>query len=108
MATDPRRLRPSELCRLLNSSPLGEVFNKRQLYRHRTRAGLRIGHSKSVDLLRYGPNVSNRWSVRKLTCFEIELFKVARAVQREVTRIRRVLQRAGLEPKNAATPEVLP
>lgn len=30
------------------------------------------------------------------------------AVRREVTRIRRVLQRAGLEPKNAATPEVLP
>ena len=53
MATDPRRLRPSELCRLLNSSPLGEVFNERQLYRHRTRAGLRIGDSKSVDLLRY-------------------------------------------------------
>ena len=53
MATDPRKLRPSELCRLLNSTPLGEVLSERQLYRHRTRAGLRIGDSRHVDLLRY-------------------------------------------------------
>ncbi|GIW55543.1 MAG: hypothetical protein KatS3mg082_1947 [Nitrospiraceae bacterium] len=53
MATDPRRLRPSELCRLLNSTPLGEVINERQLHRHRTRAGMRIGDGRHVDLLRY-------------------------------------------------------
>lgn len=53
MATDPRNLRPIELCRLLNSTPLGEVINERQLYRHRTRAGLRIGDAKRLDLLRY-------------------------------------------------------
>jgi len=53
MATDPRKLRPSELCRLLNSTPLGEVINERQLHRHRTRAGLRIGDARHVDLLRY-------------------------------------------------------
>jgi hypothetical protein len=32
---------------------LGEVINERQLYRHRTRAGLRIGDARHVDLLRY-------------------------------------------------------
>jgi len=53
MASDPRKLRPSELCRLLNSTPLGEVINERQLHRHRTRAGLRIGDGRFVDLLRY-------------------------------------------------------
>ncbi len=53
MANDPRKLRPSELCRLLNSTPLGEVINERQLHRHRTRAGLRIGDGRHVDLLRY-------------------------------------------------------
>ena len=53
MASDPRRLRPSELCRLLNSTPLGEVINDRQLYRHRTRAGNRVGDGKHIDLLRY-------------------------------------------------------
>ena len=51
--TDPRKLRPSELCRLLNSTPLGEVINDSQLRRHRTRAGLRIGDARHVDLVRY-------------------------------------------------------
>ena len=53
MASDPRKLRPSELCRFLNSTPLGEVINERQLHRHRTRAGLKIGDARHVDLLRY-------------------------------------------------------
>jgi hypothetical protein len=53
MATDPRRLKPSELCRLLNSTPRGEVISERQLYRHRSRAGMRIGDGKHVDLIRY-------------------------------------------------------
>ena len=53
MATDPRRMRPGELCRLLNSTPLGEVLSERQLHRHRTRAGLRIGDGQHVDLLKY-------------------------------------------------------
>lgn len=53
MATDPRKLRPSEMCRLLNSTPLGEVIDQRQLSRHRTRAGLRIGDARHVDLVRY-------------------------------------------------------
>jgi hypothetical protein len=51
--TDPRKLRPSELCRLLNSTPLGEVINQGQLRRHRTQAGLRIGDARHVDLVRY-------------------------------------------------------
>lgn len=53
MASDPRKLRPSELCRLLNSTPLGEVISEQLLRRHRTRAGLRIGDDRHVDLLRY-------------------------------------------------------
>jgi hypothetical protein len=53
VAIDPRKLKPSELCRLLNSTPLGAVIDDRQLYRHRMRAGLRVGDSKHVDLLRY-------------------------------------------------------
>lgn len=53
MATDPRKLRPSELCRLLNSTPLGEVTNERQIYRLRSRFGLQIGNGQHVDLLRF-------------------------------------------------------
>ena len=40
MPIDPRRLRPAELCRLLNSTPLGEVINTVLLRHHRERAGL--------------------------------------------------------------------
>lgn len=50
---DPRKLRPAELCRLLNSTPAGEVISERQLLRHRNRAGLRIGDGSTLDLLRY-------------------------------------------------------
>jgi len=50
-AIDVRHLRPSELCRLLNSA--GEVINERQLHRHRTRAGFRVGDATHIDLFRY-------------------------------------------------------
>ena len=53
MALDSRRLRPGELCGLLNSTPLGEVINVRQLRRHRNRAGVRVGDARHVDLARY-------------------------------------------------------
>lgn len=50
---DPRHLKPSELCRLLNSTPLRTVIDERQLYRHRMRAGFRIGDGRHIDLFRY-------------------------------------------------------
>ncbi len=53
MATDPRKLKPNELTRLVNSTPLGTVISERQLHRHRTRAGYRIGDDKTIDLFRY-------------------------------------------------------
>jgi hypothetical protein len=52
-AIDIRKLRPSELCKLLNSTPMGEVISERQLHRHRVRAGYRIGDGRHVDLFRY-------------------------------------------------------
>ena len=53
MGVDLQQLRPTYLARLLNATPLGEVINDRQLRRHRTRAGLRDGDEKTVDLFRY-------------------------------------------------------
>jgi len=56
VAIDPRQLRPGELCRLLNSTPLGPVIGERQLHRHRTRAGFRVAAEADparVDLFRY-------------------------------------------------------
>ena len=48
-----RKLRSSDLCRLLNSTPLGEVIGERELHRHHNRAGFRIGDGRHIDLLRY-------------------------------------------------------
>ena len=48
--TDPRNLRPVDLARALNSTPLGEVTSERQLYRHRIRAGFRIGDGRHIDM----------------------------------------------------------
>lgn len=53
MAIDPRQLKPAQLVQLLNSTPLREVISERQLHRHRSRAGLRIGDGRTVNLLRY-------------------------------------------------------
>ena len=53
MAIDPRNLKPADLARLLNSTPLGTVIDERHLYRHRMRAGFRIGDGRRVDLFRY-------------------------------------------------------
>ena len=56
MPIDPRKLKPGELARLLNSTPLGEVVSERQLHRHRTSAGFRVaadGDAGKVDLFRY-------------------------------------------------------
>lgn len=53
VAHDPRNLKPGELVRLLNSTPLGAVLDDRRLRRHRERAGARLGDGKTLDLLRY-------------------------------------------------------
>jgi hypothetical protein len=50
---DPRKLKPGELVRLINSSPLGQVLTDRVLRKQRDRAGHRIGDGKSIDLFRF-------------------------------------------------------
>jgi len=46
-------LRPAQLVRLLNSTPLGEAVKPHAIYRQRDRAGYRIGSGKTIDLVRY-------------------------------------------------------
>lgn len=52
---DPRNLKPGELIRTVNSTPLGQVLDDRKLRAHRERAGVRISDAdgKRLDLLRY-------------------------------------------------------
>jgi hypothetical protein len=53
VASNYRKLGGNELCRLLNSTPLGPVITTSQLNRHRDKAGLRIHEGRFVDLFRY-------------------------------------------------------
>lgn len=52
---DPRNLKPGELLRTLNSTPLGQVLSELKLRGHRARAGARFERAdgKRIDLLRY-------------------------------------------------------
>jgi len=52
MAINPRKLRPTELIRLLVTEA-GSSLTEEQLRRHRNRAGYTIGDARTVDLLRY-------------------------------------------------------
>ena len=50
---NPRKLRPTDVLRLLNTTGHGAVLSETQLRRHRNRAGYAIGDARSVDLFRY-------------------------------------------------------
>jgi len=50
---DPRKLRPADLLRLVNSAGRGSVLTEFQLRRHRNQAGYTIGDARTVDLFRY-------------------------------------------------------
>ena len=56
MAINPTHLRPTDLVRLLNATPLGLVITQAQIYRDFNRVGFRIAarnDPRSINLLRY-------------------------------------------------------
>ena len=67
MAINPHSLKPVEIARLMNSTPLGTVVDRSTVYRHQNRAGLRIGNEKRIDLLRYIAWLFGEWERRKAT-----------------------------------------
>ncbi len=62
VATDPKHMKPGQLCQLLNSTPLGHVLKDRTLRKHREAAGHRIGDEKTIDLLKYSAWLA--WQVK--------------------------------------------
>ena len=69
MAIDPRHLKPSELCRLLNSTPLGTVIDERQLYRQQQhRYCYQRGYGK--------PGFRNRKSVGQHRSDDVDVYMV--------------------------------
>ena len=53
MAIDTRQLTPTELVRMLNSTPLGMATSIHKVNRQMNAAGFRIGDGKRINLLRY-------------------------------------------------------
>ena len=59
MPMNPTKLKPIEIVRIVNTTPLNAVLNDRQLRRHRDRAGFRISDDggQTVNLI-YGSVLS--------------------------------------------------
>jgi len=53
MSLDPRRMKISQVVRLLNSTPAGTVTTDQKMRAHHSLAGFRIGDDKTIDLFRY-------------------------------------------------------
>ena len=55
MSLNPTKLKPIEIVRIMNTTPLMAVLNDRQLRRHRDRAGFRISEDggQTVNLFKY-------------------------------------------------------
>lgn len=83
MALDVRKLKPAEVLRVLNSTPLGECLDSRKLKRHRDRAGVRIGDEKTVDLMRYAAWLHSQKHLPRLSGYE---------AQKEAARVRQAEQ----------------
>jgi hypothetical protein len=58
-------LKPAELARLMNSTPLGEVTTTARVYRQRDQGGLRIGDGATIDLIRYTAWMFHGWVDRR-------------------------------------------
>jgi hypothetical protein len=87
MAIDIRNLKPSELIRLLNSTPLGTVVNATRVSRQRDEAGFRIGNGngKRIDLVRY---VAWLASKRRLPRPAVLSYEERRVIEAERNRLK--------------------
>ena len=66
MAINPLRLKPTEVLRLLNSTPVGTVTGERLLRRHRDAAGMNISDDagQTVNIFKYAAWLTRRWLER--------------------------------------------
>ena len=60
-AINPRKMRPADLIRLVNTAGGGAQLTETQLRRHRNRAGYTIGDAATVDLFRYAAWLTEQW-----------------------------------------------
>ena len=69
MAMNPTRLKPIEIVRIVNTTPLMAVLNDRQLRRHRDRAGFRVSDDggQTVNLFKYAAWLRTELMLRQST-----------------------------------------
>jgi hypothetical protein len=103
MGVDPRHLRPADLARLLNSTGVGTVIAERQLHRHRTRAGFRIGDGKSVDLLTVGAVNTFLTKATDLGCYTQQQYYNFKAIYDLMIEL---LKKANLDPLRVTVAEL--
>ena len=67
MPMNPTKLKPIEIVRIVNTTPLNAVLNDRQLRRHRDRAGFRISDDggQTVNLFKYAAWLRSELMVRQ-------------------------------------------
>jgi hypothetical protein len=65
MPINPHQLKPSELVKLMNSTPLGETLSRDRAYRQRDRGGFKIGDGATIDLVRYTGWLFAQWLERR-------------------------------------------
>ena len=67
MALNPTKLKPIEIVRIVNTTPLMAVLNDRQLRRHRDRAGFRISEDggQTVNLFKYAAWLRSELIIRQ-------------------------------------------
>ena len=84
---NPRKLRPADLLRLVNSAGCGGVLTEFQLRRHRNQAGYTIGDARTVDLFRYAAWLTLEYFKPKAEPLTYEQQK-ARQAQRNAEAVR--------------------
>ena len=67
MALNPTKLKPIEIVRIVNTTPLMAMLNDRQLRRHRDRAGFRISEDggQTVNLFKYAAWLRSELMIRQ-------------------------------------------
>lgn len=104
--TNPRSMKPGELCRALNSTPLGAVATTHRIALHRQRAGMRIGDGKTVDLVRYASWLfAERFVGRSAPTSAEE--KLSREQERSIIRTEKSVRKESLEELLRAVPKGL-
>lgn len=103
MSIDPRKLRPHDVVRVLNSTALGEVTTGQRVRRHSLAAGFRIsaaGDPDRIDLWRYAAWLASRRRERRRILVGREAAPVVDAYEAQKERARERMRALSASGRN--------